>query len=210
MTRLNRLQIAPYARELRGALDSSLYCLGRLEESALACLQLEAQLITNVEGDKSIDNELFDSKARTHTHIFDRVEAFLAAFARVSFLIFPVGRRAFTITRAATLQECLKLDERSPIADRDLRDSWVHYDERIDQAITAKIGTNGHTFRQSATVDDLTKRTYLRIFEIDTLKIHYRNRAGNSSQADLRALGDEIEQVTIRLPRAFDTLGGIS
>ena len=209
MTRLTRLQIAPYARELRGALDSTLYCLALLDESARECIQLEAESIANLEGDEPLDNNLFDTKARTHTDIFDRVEAFLAAFARVSFLIFPVGKRVLTITRATTLQECLNLDEDSPVANRDLRDSWVHYDERIDQAIIAKIGTNGQTFRQSHSVDDLTKKTYLRIFAIDTLVIHYRNRVGEASHADLRALGDALEAVTARLPTAFESLVGI-
>jgi hypothetical protein len=75
--------------------------------------------------------------------VFDRLEQFLAAFARLSLLIFPVSKSRFAKERAETMQLCLGVDESSPIADRDLRDHWMHHDERLDFAVENNLSAGG-------------------------------------------------------------------
>ncbi len=206
MTELTRIQIAPYAREIHDTIDSALYRLGLLEQEGRACVDLGDALRASSEQDRELDEQAFNAKLQSQAKIFDLLDAFLSNYARLSLLIFPSSKDAFALERAATLQRCFALEQTSPLNNRDLRDSWVHFDERIDQALQAKRATNGQTFCRSAQVDDRVKETYLRIIEIDTLRIHFRNRQGQSAFAALRELRGPMLDIEKRRSTAFDNL----
>jgi hypothetical protein len=204
--KLTRLQIAPYVRELRDTINSCLFRIDQLEQVAQESLRLDAQLQQEVEDGDQLDRVRFQAKINSQTHVFDHLDAFLGTYARLSLLIFPIAKNHFSRARGRTLQECLKRPATSDLNERGLRDSWAHFDERIDQASVAGGATNGQTFRRSAEVNEKTKRMYLRVVELDTLLIHYRNRDGRTASTDLRKLRSSIEALNAILPTAFDSL----
>ncbi|MFL5579167.1 MAG: hypothetical protein ACJ8AO_02255, partial [Gemmatimonadaceae bacterium] len=115
--------------------------------------------------------------------MFEALEAFLAAWARVSLLLFPThGDKA----RGKALRDVLALTQLAVLNDRELRDAWMHFDERLDAAVKAGPSFNRHKWTRSITAEIASVRT-LRLFDVDTLTIHFRDRAGASRLADLRA-----------------------
>ena len=82
----------PYELELRDTLDAALHRLTLLQDAAAECTELAGKLVRN----GRIDHDAFQAKGRSQTRIFDHLDAFLASYARVSLLIFPVGKERFT------------------------------------------------------------------------------------------------------------------
>jgi hypothetical protein len=199
---LDRNQSIPYELELRDTIDACLYRLDQLEAAAKECLDLD----TKLQSDPELDPEVLRSKGQSQTRIFDHLDAFLAAYARVSLLIFPVGGDPFTKKRGATMQHCLNLNPNSPLDDRALRDSWMHHDERLDKNVAANQQAGGQLFKRSAEVTAANKKGFLRIIEIDTLLVHYHDRNGTSQVADLRQLRATLETLDKVRVKAFQEL----
>lgn len=72
--------------------------------------------------------------------LFTEFEAFLAAFARLSLLFFPQVRKGdpdanFKNKRSEKLRAIFNVQSDGVLSDRDLRNAWMHFDERLDAAI---------------------------------------------------------------------------
>lgn len=143
-----------------------------------------------------------DSKAV----FFDTLEAFLAAWARISLLFFPTANNAFARERGHTLERIFELDEASLLANRALRNSWTHHDEHIDRLVTTGRFGAAQLFRLSSQVTEQDRETCLRIIEIDTLKVHYHDRAGIPQTVSLHELRQLLEDLDDRRASAFDRL----
>jgi hypothetical protein len=94
----------------------------------------------------------------------------------------------------SALQAILKVDDQHPLADRELRNSWMHFDERLDAAIVGKTYGDRHRFVQSSKASEFVGKT-LRLMEIDTLMVRYRKQDGTQGSADLRATRGELERL---------------
>lgn len=199
---LDRKQSIPYELELRDTIDSCLYRLDQLEAAAAECVRLARDMAPPA----TAKPETFAEKARTQTRLFDNLDLFLAAYARVSLLIFPTGGGPFTKDRGATMQHCLKLEKTSVLNDRALRDAWMHHDERLDTNVAGHTHSGGQLFKLATEVTDANRRGFLRIIEIDTLKVHYHDRDGVSKVADLKAIRGALEALNRTRINAFDSL----
>ena len=202
---LHRLSAIPYDLELRD-IDSCLYRLDQVEGATSQCCDLD----TKLERDDS-EPDAIAEKLNAQTRIFDHLEAFLAAWARLSLLLFPTKGTQFAAERGNTLQQLLSLPANSVFADRELRNGWIHFDERLDTAVQRNTAANRQRFIRSSQLTLTLRRTTLRIVEIDTLLIHYHDRAGQPRCADLRELRTALVQlqerrkgVLTRLPTPSD------
>ena len=86
---LHRLSAIPYDLELRD-IDSCLYRLDQVEGATSQCCDLD----TKLERDDS-EPDAIAEKLNAQTRIFDHLEAFLAAWARLSLLLFPTKGTQF-------------------------------------------------------------------------------------------------------------------
>jgi hypothetical protein len=188
-------QIVPYLYEIRETTDSALYQLEHFERTAEEWLTLRRSLEGHLKKNRrqfdqvAYNSDLNESASR-QTHIFDSLEAFLAAWARLSLLIFPLRGHddlaAFRVERASVLQWCLGLDDSHVLNNRALRDAWMHFDERLDRAVANGHYGNRQRFVHSSEAYRSIENT-LRLVEIDTMVIHFRDRDGLSQTADLKA-----------------------
>jgi hypothetical protein len=104
------------------------------------------------------------------------------------------------------MQACLKLSPDSILNDRNLRDSWMHHDERLDTNVASGRQAGGQLFKRSAEVTQANKQGFLRIIEIDTLVVHYHDRGGKPQSADLRKIRAALEELDKARVEAFRTL----
>ena len=69
------------------------------------------------------------NRGESQAHYFSAVEGFLAGWARLSLLLFPVEGRdsavAFRLERGRRIREALGVASDSILAERELRDSWI-------------------------------------------------------------------------------------
>ncbi|MDI9934694.1 hypothetical protein QM806_04395 [Rhodococcus sp. IEGM 1351] len=80
--------------------------------------------------------------------VFMGVQSFLASSGMISKMVWPaVGMvkdpnvREWTVKRKQILQEVLQLDDTSPLASRNLRNAFEHYDERLDTFVSKSYNT---------------------------------------------------------------------
>jgi hypothetical protein len=199
---LNRLQVIPYELELRDTVDAALHQFDRIAAAAVETLRLQNE--NRARGHGSLEG--FNAQGRAQSTLFDALETFLTSYARVSLLLFPVGSSAFTRERGSTLTSCLGIDATSPLNDRDLRDSWIHHDERIDFCVERGLAAAGQVFTRS-TEDPLVKLvTFMRVIELDTLRVHYRARDGSPKLRSLGAIALALREIDAKRPSAFDRL----
>ena len=149
------------------------------------------------------DREGFAETLRGQTQeqgmFFDGVEALLAAWARLSLLLFPIdGRDAnadFRRERGKAVRKRLAVGDDSVFGDRELRDAWMHFDERLDHAIIHKAFGSRQRFVEARLAGPHVADT-IRLLEVDTLVVGYRSRDGAPRRTNLRSLRNAI--VTLR------------
>lgn len=207
---LNGLQIIPFEIELRDTLDAALYHFERFATCAADALTAQdATVIVFKAAAKGADADKHGAlreQRNAQTLVFDYLDAFLGAFTRVSLLIFPIAMTAFAKERATTMQTCLQLDESSLLADRELRGSWTHHDERLDFAVQNKLGATGQTFTRSTDKPAEKQRTFLRVIELDTLVIRFRTRKGEFRATELKLLHKALVELDKQRVGAFSRL----
>lgn len=129
---------------------------------------------------------------REQSRLFDALEAFLAAWARISLILFPVLRPDGTPTsraaRGSSLRQHLAITESSPLAVREFRDSWMHFDERLDAALEADHGAQRQRFLLSSEATDEVRRSVLRLVEVDARAFSWHDRKGKVSRTELTGL----------------------
>jgi hypothetical protein len=143
--------------------------------------------------------EALENQVAEQTRFFETLEAFLAAWARLSLLLCPLsGGGAFAEFRKARgegLRKVTGVTEDGVFGDRDLRDAWMHFDERLDSAVSEGKFGNRHSFVHSARAKDYIENT-LRLAEMDTLVVHFRNRDGHHRTADLKGLREQLTSIS--------------
>lgn len=66
------------------------------------------------------------------------IEVMLSAFARISLFFFPARQSgSFGSQRGEALRKIVGIDGMHPVANRELRNHWMHLDERLDREIQA-------------------------------------------------------------------------
>ena len=199
---LDKLAVIPYQLAARDAIDAALHRLDELESSIRRCLELHIELVSQ----KHVDPATFAERIRQNTHIRDDLEAFLAAWARLSLLFFPTRNSDPAQQRSQTLQACFALPEDTPLNDRGLRNAWMHFDERLDAAVARGTFSSPFIFPVSAEITAQTLQRNLFVVQLDTGRIHYQGQEGEHHDVllgDLRGLLTRMEQ---RWPTAFDSL----
>lgn len=198
---LTQLEAIPYRIELRDTVNAGLYLFDALVAAGNEVVRAQDK------ANASRDAADRSAQLRAQAHLFDTLESFLTAFARVSLLIFPVSRCPFAQKRGATMQQCLAQDySSSPLNDRDLRDSWMHHDERMDSAVEARRSASGQTFTRSGERIDSETDAHLRVIEADSLVIHFRDRAGAKRSRNLYEIAAALRDVGARQTDAFEHL----
>jgi hypothetical protein len=198
LTRVQRAHYIMEAHELAGTL------LARLAELESGSTNWQNAVDA---ADKELDQGTPDvdslattlrSQVAIQTSFFDLLEAFLAAWARLSLLCFPNKGASttaeFRLARGEALRLALAVPTDSPLADRDLRNAWMHFDERLDEAtVSGSIGDR-HRFVRSAEIGPHLDTT-LRLLELDTLVVHYRTQTETAGVFDLRNVRSELERL---------------
>lgn len=135
---------------------------------------------------------------------FNAVEGFLAGWARLSLLLFPIEGQdslvAFRLERGRRIRETLGVVPDSILADRELRDSWMHFDERLDRAIAEGTFVERHQFLRSSEAGPFTDKT-VALLEVDSLVVRYSTRRGQQAAMDLRVLRRALIDVREALKR---------
>jgi len=199
---LDRLQMIPYELELRDTIDAALFHFDTLVAAAAEALRLQNE--NRARGRASPEG--FHAQGRAQSRLFDALEAFLTSFARVSVVLFPTGKSSFTRERGETLSARLQLDDTSPLANRELRDSWIHHDERLDFCVENGFEGAGQSFTRSSENAAAKLTTFMRVIELDSLVVHFRARDGSPKQQGLHAIVAALRDVDAKLPTAFDGL----
>jgi hypothetical protein len=189
-------QLAPFLKEVREVTGTLLFHLDTLQRASTNWLQATA--VANAvapDGDREQLAGALDQQVDEQTRLFDALEAFLASWARLSLLIFPLSGNdevtEFRKARGEGLRKLLGVTNESALADRELRDSWMHFDERLDAAVSAGKFGNRHSFVRSERVGDYLENT-LRLVEVDKLVVHFRSRDGKSRSVDIPGARKEL------------------
>lgn len=144
--------------------------------------------------------------------LYYSAEAMLAAYARASLLLFPgaalarrtrvdrhaaADRRDKRVLRGADLRKLLEIDEHHAISRRELRDSWMHADERIDELIANHTIVELQGYFRDGVLGPAGHQHYLRVFEMsDTDVLLSLNGQSYSLTEISQTLGDVYERAT--------------
>ena len=197
LTHLTPVALSMLNSEVRELIDALLYRLSELEQlsgSWKAANRRAESIASNQE--RSLGERFegaFVKKGRAQTAAFHAIEAFLAAWARLSLLFFPQSKDPKAKNRGEVLRKVYLVDPRtSPLADRQLRNAWMHFDERLDQAIDAGTLGNRQQFTTAARGRSAATDS-VRVVEMDSLVVRYRDSNGTSRATDLRVLSRYLE-----------------
>jgi hypothetical protein len=193
---LSNSQLASYGIELRNAVDAALYRLAQLDRVASEWLAVSEawKLAPHDEGPSMAPWGPLQAET------FEKIDGFLAAFIRVSLLLFPAQDTGFAAERGESIRTVLTLAGDSIFNDREFRDSWLHQDERLDFAVEHRLGHAAQRFTVAVDVTDRMKAAHLRIIEMDTRVVHYRDATGGYRECSLRAMGDALKQLNTKWP----------
>ena len=152
-----------------------------------------------------------DNSPTKQTHIFDALSVFLAAWTRVSLIIYPLSGEddlaEFRRERGAELQRLLGLSPTSVINSYAMRDAWMHYDQHLDRAVLEGYWRTRQRFVRSSEAESL-KASALRLVEADTLVVHFRDTRGAQCSASLPEIAAALEELQERIPLAWDRVRG--
>jgi hypothetical protein len=201
-----------YLQEVYDLVDSLLYRLSRLEDAAARWLSAHREVDDELSKSRDeFDVDAFNDALRRSGHeqstVFDEVEAFLAAWARLSLLFWPAPMRSaknhdYTVDRGARLAHFLRLSDDHQLKDRDLRNAWMHTDERFDDAwLDGRLG-NRQQFVRTAEVDRAIAHA-VRVLDVESLTMHFRNADGSVGTQPLRQLKGVLEELLARRQAAF-------
>jgi hypothetical protein len=199
---LTPLQRAPYVREVHDLASTLLQRLTELEVVSAAWKQQDRSADQQLDDESQLDVDQFAVTLRAigdgQTSFFILLESFLAAWARLSLLFFPIMGEASTekhrSERAEALCKVLGIGGTSTLADRELRNAWMHFDERLDSAIVQNTFGDRHRFVRSNQAGPLIEKT-LRLMEVDTLLVRYKKKDGTSGAFDVRSTRNELERL---------------
>ena len=200
-----------YVSEVRELIDSILFRIERLEAARVEWLKHSA--IANTEArvppaEFSHDTfaQALNAAAGQHTVMFDEFEALFAAWARLSLLFYPIPSKGEEGTwrgeRGVALRRLLELPEESLLANREFRDAWMHFDERLDKAYQEGWLGNRQQFVRSSGVDG-AKEHSVRVIDIEGLAFHYRAKNGAKQTVGLA----KMKELLISMNQSLATVG---
>jgi hypothetical protein len=193
-----------YLRELDHVVDAALHRFRELEGAADRWLDIDMLMDPKLHSPGSPGQAcLLGRSTRQQSSIFDAIEAFLAAYVRASVLLSPTttgdsDEARWRRRRGKTLRERLGLGKNA-LAQRDVRDDWSHFDERLDTAIQREQRLSQQLFARASQVDGYTREHVLRLVEVDRLALSYRDRDGALKLTELHRLRDELGAVDAKL-----------
>jgi hypothetical protein len=124
-----------FLSELRKVLDILLWRADEIE----SCMA--EQRLTGAVTDQLMERGRWCKTISGETRLFGAIEAFLAAWARMSLLLYPIKER--DQPRGQHLRFVLGIREVGPTAplnDRKLRDGWMHLDEDLGKLCSTREG----------------------------------------------------------------------
>jgi hypothetical protein len=92
-----------------------------------------------------------------------------------------------------------RVGDQSALADRELRNAWMHFDERLDAAMHDASFRERQRFVSSSQSAQHIGST-LRLTEMDTLVVYYRDHKGGTRRISLRDLEPELRDLYHRIP----------
>jgi hypothetical protein len=192
---VSRGALLGFLAELSSTSSAALYRFSLLEQAAGEWLRLRDRLAR--EGRLTIDDR--GAQLQEQTRIFEALEAFLAAWTRVSLILFPASRSSTARRRAKALRAAMGMTQASPLTERSLRDGWIHFDERLDKAGTTIEAGACRPFVHSSEVTETRKRLCVRIVEVNTLIVWCHDRWGRPVPTDLRRLIKGLRELGPRI-----------
>jgi hypothetical protein len=191
---LTSLTIQPYLAEIGWLTGAALYEFDRLEMAAAAWLRLDAEWRRANHHEQDAPEGAGVAQGDNQIEMFTAIEAFVATWSRLSYFLWPASRpKEFATKRAALLREVLALPTER-LKDRDLRDAWMHFDERLDLEIEAERRPNRQRFTRSE--EAKSDRASIRLIEVDTLRVRFRKH-GKYVWADLHECRDALLEVEL-------------
>lgn len=202
---LSSFTLQPYLSELRDLLDSVRFRLANLEAAAERWLDAHRRSVVQAVVEENYDQDEFARAIQAlrveNAELFDGIEALLAALARVSLLLDPAPwkkspTRDFTLQRGALIRAVLGYAEVPPLLSRELRNAWMHFDERLDQVIQ-RTGrwSSRHAFLRS-TDPRANREEAIRLVLVDRLELRLPDESGapvRYSLRDLVGLANDLE-----------------
>lgn len=203
-----------YLAEVRALADSILFRTESIEKASAIWMHHQgvasAQVVaSNDEWSAESFNGALRVSAGQQSVLFDDFEAVLAAWARLSLLLHPVPGGPLSKwreERGRILRELVQLDDSSLLSDRSFRDSWMHFDERLDNAYLEKWLGNRQQFVRSTDVASAIEHS-IRVIDVEARAYHYRDRTGNKKHVPLQAMKECVQAVVTGLSTAKDRLG---
>lgn len=203
---LTERQLAPYLLETREIVELMLGRFAEIRELSKRWVGLkdsEDDQLGRFEAGERLDDDTWRetlwARGDFQAKYFSALEAFLAGWARLSLLLFPVGGKdqdaEFRENRGSALRDALRVDGGSVLEDRGPRDAWMHFDERLDRAIVAGTFSERHRFLRSNEAKEFVASTLV-LLEVDALIVHYPDRSG--ARALLKLADLEKELITVR------------
>jgi hypothetical protein len=147
---------------------------------------------------KCIDNLLTDPEMIQSRLVWFHLSSFLSHVGMISKLVSPISKDAIAKARGSALKAALSVSTTSEVLPRSARDNTEHFDERIDNWVSANAGNimeivlpdrNGYNFMRG---DEkrvrrvLLKQEYVFISE---------NRDGSKFEVELRPLAEEVARI---------------
>lgn len=166
---------------------------------------------------ESFNRERFQSALETsrgaQTDAFLMTEALMARWARLSLLFFPlVPKReagSWRDQRGEVLRSLIAVPDDSVLADREARDAWMHFDERMDEAAQAGRLGNRQQFVDSTGVASALN-VCPRVIDMEGGVLHFRKRDGQVAFVTFDEMANAVDQVEEGLsaagPRAVELL----
>ena len=202
---LERIQLWTYLLEVREVSEVVLWRLSEVRDASDRWVRVkdsEDAELQSYDIGAGLDEAVFQSALRERQQLqfqyFAALEAFLAGWARLSLLLFPLeGKGPDAASRAArgrAIRDELGIAASTILADRELRDAWMHFDERLDRALFG--GTFGERYRfvRSTKANQLIQSTII-LLEVDSLVVHYTTRSGSRASMDLNRLEQAVSEV---------------
>jgi len=198
-------QCAHYAREVQELIATLLRRLDDLDAASAGWIEHDSAADRQLDDESKLDVKWERTMAgvgASQMGFFDALDGFLAAWARLSLLFFPIEGRggrdgaAFRRDRGVVLREQLRVADDSPLADRDLRDSWMHVDERMDYLLAKGLLSGGLRFVNSRQVGDFIGKVP-RLMAVDTRTVYYLKQKGETGSvklSDLRTVLDDLQR----------------
>lgn len=148
-------------------------------------------------------------KGNEQSLVFHALDGLLACWARLSLLLFPfepkskkqVEKARWTDLRGRTLRELLFVPPDALLANRHIRDSWMHFDERLDDAVQQGRLGNRQAMCSSAKAAQAIEYS-VRVIDMEHLTLHCRGQNGGVQSIRIEDMSACVRLLAERLPGA--------